>query len=38
MKVENLPIMQTSYLNANSNGNRIIISDLEKLVKIDEEL
>jgi hypothetical protein len=29
---------QTSYLTTSSNGNRIIISDLDKLVKIDDEL
>jgi hypothetical protein len=36
MKIENLPMNQT-YLTS-SNGNRIIISDLDKIVKIDEEL
>ena len=35
MKLDSFEIPQTSYLN---NNNRIIISDLDKYIKVDEEL
>lgn len=42
MQIENIPMSQTFYLNnnsgSNSNSNRIIISELDKYIKIDPEL
>ncbi len=35
MKLENFPASQTSYLNLSNNNNRIIISELDKYIKID---
>lgn len=38
MKIDNFPIAQTSYLNMTNNNNRIIISELDKYIKIDPDL
>lgn len=37
MKIDNFPIAQTSYLNMTNNNNRIIISQLDKYIKIDPD-